>query len=250
MIIPESATVVNMERNALLEALTSSPIELTGQFVAGSNYTFLVTLGSGAQPLEAVYKPLRGEMPLWDFPEESLAGREAAAFILSEALGWNLVPPTVIREDGPFGRGSLQLFIPHDPRRNYFSMETKEKERLRPAAVFDVLANNADRKGSHILLDADGHLWLIDHGLCFHAKPKLRTVIWDFRGEPIPADLLAGIENLLPALENDGDLRDRLRAHLISGEIHALAARARHILRQPVYPQPNPRRRPYPWPLV
>jgi len=247
---PESATVVNRDRDALLEALTSSQIELTGQFVAGSNYTFLVKLSSADPPLEAVYKPLRGEMPLWDFPQESLAGREAAAYVLSEALGWNLVPPTVIREDGPFCRGSLQLFIPHDPHRNYFSMETKEKVRLRPAAVFDLLANNADRKGSHILLDADGHIWLIDHGLCFHAQPKLRTVIWDFRGEPVPADLLADIEPLLPALEKGGALRERLKDYLSSGEINALAARARHILRQPVFPQPDPWRRSYPWPLV
>lgn len=238
---------MNEDKNALLAA---GHIELTGQFVAGSNFTFLVTLSRAGVTLEAVYKPLRGEMPLWDFPEESLAGREAAAYVLSEALGWNLVPPTVIREDGPFGRGSIQLFIPHDPRRNYFSMETDEKVRLRPAAAFDMLANNADRKGSHILLDADDHIWLIDHGLCFHAQPKLRTVIWDFRGEGIPADLLADIEKLPSLLEKGATLRKRLRAYLTSGEINALAARARHILRQPVYPQPDPRRRPYPWPLV
>jgi uncharacterized repeat protein (TIGR03843 family) len=241
---------VNEDKNVLLTELSAGEIELTGQFAAGSNFTFLVTVSSAGQTLEAVYKPLRGEMPLWDFPEETLAGREAAAFELSEALGWGLVPPTVIRENGPYGRGSLQLFISHDPRRNYFSMEAEEKELLRLAAAFDLLANNADRKGSHILLDANDHIWLIDHGLCFHAQPKLRTVIWDFRGEDIPADLLADIEKLPPLLEKGTALRERLRAYLTSGEINALAARARHILRQPVYPQPDPQRRPYPWPLV
>lgn len=233
-----------------LEALSAAHIELTGQFVLGSNYTFLASLCYTGVILEAVYKPLRGEMPLWDFPEDTLAGREVAAYELSEALGWELVPPTVIRDDGPFGRGSLQLYIPHDMRQTYFTMDAHTRQRLRPAATFDLLTNNADRKGSHILLEQGGHIWLIDHGLCFNAHPKLRTVIWDFSGEAIPEALLADIDALLPMLEKGADLRARLRAHLSTGEISALVARARHILRLPVFPEPDPKHRPYPWPLV
>jgi len=247
---PKSPLIVNQDQNALLEALTAGRIELSGQFVAGSNYTFLVSLIHAGRSLEAVYKPLRGEMPLWDFPQETLAEREVATYELSEFLDWKLVPPTIIRADGPLGRGSLQLFIPHDPRQNYFGMDAAQRQRLRPAAAFDLLTNNADRKGSHILLDQDGHVWLIDHGLCFHAQPKLRTVIWDFRGEEIPAELLTDIEKLLCELEESTSLRQCLRTHLSSAEISALAARARHILLQPIYPQPDAQRRPYPWPLV
>jgi streptogramin lyase len=120
-----------------------------------------------------------------DFPRASLARREVAAYLVSEALGWRLVPPTVYRKDGPIGSGSLQLFIEHDPGYHYFTFSDADRQRLHPVAIFDLLINNADRKGSHLLLDPDGHLWLIDHGLCFHREDKLRTVIWDFAGEPI-----------------------------------------------------------------
>ncbi len=237
-------------KQVLLEALSAGRMELTGQFVLGSNYTFLAVISHTGATLEAVYKPLQGERPLWDFPEDTLASREVAAYELSEALGWKLVPPTVIREEGPFGQGSLQLYIPHDPQQTYFTMRPSERQQLRPAALFDLLANNADRKGSHILQAKDGHIWLIDHGLCFNTQPTLRTVIWDFRGQPIPQDLLEDIEALLPALKKGAGLHQRLWTHLSAGEIRALVARARHILRRPVFPEPDPERRSYPWPLV
>ena len=157
-----------------------------------SNLTFLVSVDAGSDdPLGAVYKPARGERSLWDFPDR-LYRREVAAFALSEALGWGLVPPTVVREDGPFGEGSLQLFVDADYSQHYFTLfdEGGHEEALRTMCAFDVVANNADRKSGHVLRGPDDRLWAIDHGLCFHRQPKLRTVIWDFAEEPVADDLL------------------------------------------------------------
>jgi len=156
-----------------------------------------------------VYKPQKGEMPLWDFPEESLAARESAAYLVSEALGWELVPPTIMRPDGPFGPGSYQYFIPHDPEQHYFTFDEAIHKRLRPTALFDLIINNADRKGGHILLGEDGHIWLIDHGLCFHAQPKLRTVIWDFSGQPIESPLLDSLQTLYDNLGLETQIRQQ-----------------------------------------
>ena len=174
-----------------LDILSKGELAIKGEFLWGSNYTFLVDVHSEKGELAAVYKPTRGVRPLWDFPDSSLARRETAAFLVSEALGWRLVPPTILRKKGPLGAGSLQIFVEHDPEYHYFNFSEEDRQRLRPVAVFDLLVNNADRKGSHILLDPDRRIWLIDHGLCFHTDDKLRTVIWDFVGEPIP-DVSAG----------------------------------------------------------
>ncbi len=140
-----------------------------------------------------MYKPTRGERPLWDFPPASLAGREVAAYLVSEALGWRLVPPTIYRKKGPLGPGSLQAFVEHDPEYHYFTFNESDRQRLRPVALFDLLINNADRKGSHVLLDEQDHMWLIDHGVCFHVEDKIRTVIWDFAGEPFPDALCSDL---------------------------------------------------------
>ena len=230
----------------LFAALQDGEIELHGQFLLGSNYTFLVNVHHEDQTLQAVYKPMRGEQPLWDFPEASLAGREVAAYLVSEALGFHFVPFTTLR-DGPFGPGSLQQFIPYDPNYHYFSFSPADRLRLRPVALFDLLINNADRKGSHLLIEeGSDHLWLIDHGLCFHEEDKLRTVIWDFAGEPIPSDLLAVLEPLrngLPAA-----LYSDLQPHLGLEEINAIAARARHLLDTSLFPSPPEDRRAYPYP--
>ncbi|MCX6036355.1 MAG: hypothetical protein NTW99_00365, partial [Chloroflexi bacterium] len=162
------------------QALENGEVSLQGQFLFGSNYTFLVTVRHAGQEVPAVYKPRRGEQSLWDFPAASLAGREVAAYLVSEALGFGFVPLTVLR-DGPFGPGSLQQYIEHNPNLHYFTFKPADRQRLRPAALFDLLVNNADRKGGHILLQKRTRkLTLIDHGLCFHAEDKLRTVIWDF----------------------------------------------------------------------
>jgi uncharacterized repeat protein (TIGR03843 family) len=232
-----------------LAVLSAGSLELKGQFVWGSNYTFLAQASLGDQVVPAVYKPARGERPLWDFPEGSLAQREVAAYVVSRALGWDLVPPTVLRPDGPAGPGSLQLFVDADPERHYFTFSEEEKQRLRPAAAFDLLINNADRKAGHALLGEQGHLWLIDHGVCFHAEDKLRTVIWDFIGEAIPEDLLGDLRSFYRALAHDAALRNELGGLLLPEEFTALQTRADRLIRSRRFPPPGAGR-PYPWPLV
>jgi hypothetical protein len=239
-----------MDKENILASLTAGEIKIVGQFTWGSNYTFLAKVGKGNSKIEAVYKPLRGERPLWDFPTDTLAGREVAAFLVSEALGWDLVPPTIFREDGPLGPGSLQHHVVHDPEQHYFTFDRATRERLRQVALFDLLVNNADRKGGHILLGSAGKLWLIDHGISFHAEPKLRTVIWDFVGEDIPAELLQNLETLQPRLAGDGELRAALSAHLSHAELDALEARLGQLLADPRFPAPPEDVRATPWPLV
>jgi hypothetical protein len=240
-----------MNKTNLIEALQKGDISVDGQFLSGSNYTFLGKLTYREEEMQVVYKPVRGEQPLWDFSSGSLAHREVAAYLLSESLGWSLVPPTVYRRKAPVGPGSLQLYIEHDPNYHYFNFEEADRQRLRPSALFDLIANNADRKGGHILKDASGHLWLIDHGLCFHIDDKLRTVIWDFGGEQIPPGLLADLERLEELLSSSGGpLRVELEQHLRPGEVSTLAARARRLVENGCFPQPPSSRRSYPWPPV
>lgn len=224
-------------------------MEIAGQFNWGSNYTFLVNLTHDGETIQAVYKPQRGERPLWDFPPESLAGREVAAYLVSEALGWGLVPATIFRADGPLGPGSLQQHVPHDPELHYFTFSDEIRQRLRPAAMFDLIVNNADRKGGHILLGEGGKLWLIDHGICFHAAPKLRTVIWDFVGEQLPADLVADVERLQAGLA-DNALRRDLAQYLNDEELDAMRARIAQLLAVSRFPAPPEDERYTPWPLV
>lgn len=240
----------NDQDEFILKTLSEGEIAITGEFLWGSNYTFAASVRHSRHSLQAVYKPTRGERPLWDFPRASLAKREVAAYLVSEALGWRLVPPTVYRKDGPIGPGSLQLYVEHDPEYHYFNFGPADRQRLRPVVLFDLLINNADRKGSHVLLDRENHLWLIDHGICFHREDKLRTVIWDFAGEPIPADLCAAVSRLSEQLEPGCDLALRLEAYLSRDEIAALARRALWLVELTRFPGPHPSRRPYPWPPV
>ena len=237
-----------------IEILQHGEITLKGEFLWGSNYTFLVDVELGAEMLLAVYKPTRGERRLWDFPAASLARREVAAYLVSEALEWNFVPLTAYRENAPFGPGSVQLLVEHDPEYNYFNFSTEDLQRLLPVAVFDLIINNADRKGSHILRDPDGHLWLIDHGLCFHAQDKLRTVIWDFVGETIPDDIYENIKRfhkLLSGLQPDNsDLVTGLLPYINSAEVRALAQRAEQLIGAGRFPDPDPEQRSYPWPQI
>jgi uncharacterized repeat protein (TIGR03843 family) len=234
---------------SLLQILENGVMEIVGQVAWGSNYTFLVQLQSEAGQIHAIYKPERGEQPLWDFPSGSLGAREMAAYIISQALGWALVPPTIIRQDGPAGPGSLQFYVEADPEIHYFSLSEDQKQRLRPTVLFDLIINNADRKSGHILIDEHDHLWLIDHGVCFHEEPKLRTVIWDFVGEEIPQDLLGSLRNLEAELIPGSGLHAGLRAYLSEAEIQSLAERTSKILSEPIFPPPGSGR-PYPWPLV
>ena len=210
-----------------------------------SNATFVVSICFEGVASRAVYKPGRGERDLWDFPG-GLYRREVAAYVLSDALGWGIVPETVVRADGPFGPGSYQRFIEADFSQHHFTLveDARNHDTLRKIAVFDLLANNTDRKSGHCIVDADGRIWAIDHGLCFHEDPKLRTVIWDFAGEDIDGALLADVERLcrsLPPALND----------LLDGaERAALARRAAAVVRSARFPDPDPSHRPYPWPLV
>lgn len=228
----------------LAKALENGEITLQGQFVLGSNYTFLVKVKYKEQEIPAVYKPMRGEQPLWDFPPASLAGREMAAWIVSEVLGFCFVPLTVLRE-GPFGAGSLQQFIEYNPQRHYFNFKPAERQLLKPVALFDLLVNNADRKGSHVLFQkGTRRLFAIDHGLCFHAEDKLRTVIWDFAGEAIPEELLGALRTL----HGDEKVFRLLGEYLLPEELAALRSRLEGLLAKPVFPLPPQERRAFPYP--
>jgi hypothetical protein len=228
------------------QALEKGEISLQGQFLLGSNYTFLVTVQYEGNEYPAVYKPTRGEQPLWDFPQASLARREVAAYIVSEALGFGLVPLTVLR-DGPLGPGSLQQFIEYNPNYHYFNFKPADRQRLRPVVLFDLLINNADRKGSHVFFQKHTRrLFGIDHGLCFHADDKLRTVLWDFAGEAIPPNLISALETFRHALNLN--LPADLEPYLSLEEIAALRARSDSLLAHPVFPQPPQDRRSFPYP--
>lgn len=210
----------------------------------GSNYTFLVDVRYESETIKAVYKPSKGEQPLWDFPDNTLALREVAAFQLSEVLGFHIVPVTVYREDGPHGPGSLQQYIEYDIEYHYFNFTPEDKQKLRPVAVFDFLANNADRKGSHVFFEnGSNHLYAIDHGICFHEEPKLRTVLWDFAGQAIPDELLA-------PLSSTGNWSSLFEPYLSPREIEALLLRAEELCETKVFPRPLQGRRAYPYPPI
>lgn len=221
----------------------SSEMEVLGLLPGSSNYTFLAQLPDGAL---VVYKPRRGETPLWDFPRGTLCQREAAAYLVSRAAGWNHVPATVLR-DGPLGEGAVQLFVEHDPSVTAFDLVSTHPHDLRSIALFDVVANNADRKAGHVLVDREGSLWGIDHGLCFHEEPKLRTVLWHFVGEPLTDRELAHLTTLREALA--GEVAAELEELLDGAELEALVARVDKVLQAPVFPEPGPGR-PVPWPPI
>ena len=236
------------------ELLVTRELVIEGRLPWSSNLTFLVSLeGTAADRpdtdpglVQAVYKPHRGEQSLWDFPD-GLYRREVAAYRLSEALGWGIVPPTVVRDDAPFGTGSVQLFVEADYEQHYFTLEDEggREDELRVFCAFDVVANNADRKSGHVLRASDGRLWGIDHGLCFHVHHKLRTVIWDFADQEVPAHVIADLERLVA----DG-LPPDLEELLSGAESDALLERAAGLAASGVFPEPVGDRPPYPWPLV
>jgi uncharacterized repeat protein (TIGR03843 family) len=208
-------------------------------------------VGTVRQPEEplvlapCVYKPIAGERPLWDFPDGTLAAREVAAFALSEAGAWSIVPPTVLR-DGPFGQGMVQLWIEPDASLDAVAMVVEGDERLRPVALFDVVANNADRKIGHLLPMADGHVFGVDHGICFHEEPKLRTVLWQWRGMSLTDVELATLRRLRVDLA--GDLGRELRRLLEPGEVRAVRDRIDGLVHEGCFPHPDPDRPAIPWP--
>ena len=215
-----------------------------------SNYTYLAQVkgNSGAETL-AVYKPARGETPLDDFPDGTLGKREVAAHLVSDALGWQVVPLTVYRSNGPLGPGSLQRFIHAYLGEHYFTLMPARAADFRTMAAFDVIVNNADRKSGHCLRDQEGHIWGVDNGLTFHPLPKLRTVIWEFAGEEIPAALRADAARLVEQLDRGERWVKGLQQLISAPEIRALTSRARRLADGGRYPAPTSRWA-YPWPLV
>ena len=230
-----------------LSLLERGKVEILGLLPRASNFTFLARVSDGTEQTLAVYKPRSGEAPLWDFEEGTLAAREVAAFVVADALGWPWVPPTVLRE-GPHGLGSVQRFVAFDPDKHYLTMQRDHPDAFRRIALFDVVANNADRKSGHCLIAEDGRVFVVDHGVCFHEEPKLRTVIWDFAGEPIPPDMARDLRSLQERLRS-GPLRTRLGDLLTGREVDATAVRAEALLDAGCFPEPGPGR-PFPWPVV
>lgn len=232
-----------------LDIMRQGILELEGLISWGSNYTFLGRVCQGEHEVDVIYKPRRGERPLWDFTPGTLCLRERAAYLVSEALGWCVVPPTILRE-GPHGWGSVQRFVDHDPDQHYFTFEGQYEDQLQRIVLFDLVVNNADRKGGHVLLDEDKHLWSIDHGICFHTDYKLRSVIWDFASQPIPSDLVDDLSKLNEALQDPAsDIAIALAELLHPRELDAMSQRLKKLLREKNFPRPGPGRH-YPWPPV
>jgi uncharacterized repeat protein (TIGR03843 family) len=238
---------LELSSSAAADLLADGELEVLGRMRWASNATFVGRVSADGVALTVIYKPRRGERPLWDFPAGTLCQREVATYEVSSALGWGLVPETVLR-DGPAGEGMVQRFVDHDPEEHYFTLLEHHADRFRHFAVFDVLVNNADRKGGHCLRSRpDGAVVGIDHGLTFHPTWKLRTVIWDFAGErihPATADEVCRVAQLDPRL------RDRLEPLLSPLEIEAMQARAGELLSAGKLPEPDPGYHSLPWPLV
>lgn len=256
---------------AALPLLHTGRLDVTGRIMAASNATLLCTVHCDGVSAECVYKPIRGERPLWDFPDGTLAGREVASWLLSEATGWSLVPPTVLRA-GPLGPGMVQLWVDTEHERGLVDVVPvdavpagwrrvlqahdrygapallvhADTEGVRRLAVLDVLLNNADRKGGHVLAGLDGAVYGVDHGICLHQENKLRTVLWGFLGEPLPADMLAVLRRVRSEL--DGALGAALTEHLTRTELAALRERTNRLLATETFPAPNGSWPAIPWP--
>jgi uncharacterized repeat protein (TIGR03843 family) len=256
---------------AVPEVLRRGRMEITGRLVDASNATLFGTVRADGVELGCVYKPVRGERPLWDFPDGTLAGREVATYLMSEAGGWHLVPPTVLR-DGPFGPGMVQVWVETSDERELVDVRAPtdvppgwvgvlrardgrgdpavlvhaDVPELRAMAAFDVVANNADRKGGHVLAGVDGRIYGVDHGLCLHEDNKLRTVLWGWVGQPLPPEVLEPLRRLRAAL--GGPLREELTEHVTRREVKALRSRLEGLLAEPCFPAPSGYGPAIPWP--
>ncbi len=234
----------------VLLALNKGELAVEAAMPYSSNYTLLTRVQHEDLQLLAIYKPRRGERPLWDFPRGTLYRREVAAYLLSEGLGFGLVPPTVVR-DGPHGIGMLQFFIANDEESHLFTLlkEGHYEATIRRLCAFDCLVNNADRKGGHALKGLDGRLWAIDHGLCFHVEPKLRTVLWDFVGQPLPPEVVTALLQVQTRLDTNDSLTLRLNELLEPNEVRALRRRLQRLLDSNQFPPPGAGPN-VPWPPV
>jgi uncharacterized repeat protein (TIGR03843 family) len=232
-----------------LELLERGTLEVEGRLVDASNATLYCTIKGGGAEAACVYKPVAGERPLWDFPTGTLAGREVAAYSVSKAAGWHIVPPTVMR-DGPFGPGMVQLWIDLDPEVDLIALARRSDHTgLREMAVFDAVVNNADRKIGHLLPVADGHLYGCDHGVCFAEDYKLRTVLWQWRGKTLPRRSVDALRRLADDLAS-GWLAGELSKHLTRGEVTATRVRVDKLLKHRVHPYPSEDWPAVPWPPV
>jgi len=230
----------------VVQLLEQGEVEVLGLLPRASNYTFLAKVTKDGDEALAVYKPRAGEAPLWDFPQGTLCRREVAAYVTARTLGWPRVPPTILR-DGPEGPGSLQLFMRFDPAEHYFTLAERMPDEFRRIALFDAVVNNADRKSGHCLLGAEGTVFVVDHGVCFGEAPKLRTVIWDFAGEEVPAPLLGDLQGMASKL--GGPVRSELEGLLSPREVEAVDRRLDRLIEAGRFPEPGPGRT-YPWPPV
>ncbi len=246
----EEEKIVALAPERVVQLLSAGEIEVEGLIPWSSNATLLVTVRDDEVSTLAIYKPQSGERPLWDFPYGTLGMREVAAYLVCEALGWGLIPPTVLRE-GPYGLGSVQFFVHAQEDAHFFTIQDDPAytDDLKWLAVFDAIANNADRKSGHCLLDHEGHLWAIDNALTFHDEPKLRTVIWDFAGQPLPAGIQADLQALRQMLAGDSQLAQALSHLLAEREVAAFHRRLRRLIKAGRFPEPGPGRA-VPWPLV
>ncbi len=243
-------TVVALTPERALHLLTHGEIEVEGLIPWSSNATLLVTVRDDELSTLAVYKPQGGERPLWDFPYGTLGLREVASHLVCEALGWGMIPPTVLRE-GPHGLGSVQFFVHAREDAHFFTIhdDPDYQEDLQRLAAFDALANNADRKSGHCLVDSQGRLWAIDNALTFHADPKLRTVIWLFAGQPVPEGILADLVSLRGILAEDPQLDQALGHLLDESEVAAFHHRLGQMIEDGRFPEPG-EGRVLPWPLI
>jgi uncharacterized repeat protein (TIGR03843 family) len=235
--------------DAALELLSEGSLKIEGRLVAASNATMYCTVRRRGQTAACVYKPVAGERPLWDFPLGTLAGREVAAYSVSRAAGWNLVPPTVMR-DGPFGPGMCQLWIDADADTDLVALaRSRDQPKLRDMAVFDAVVNNADRKIGHLLPVADGRLYGCDHGVCFGEEYKLRTVLWQWRGQRLPGRALTALGQLGTELDG-GALATTLGELLSPEEVAATRSRIELLIEHRVHPYPPENWPAVPWPPV
>jgi hypothetical protein len=236
-----------LDHGAAHQLLTDGALEVVGRLVEASNTTLYCRISTASAEATCVYKPEAGERPLWDFPDGTLARRELAAYLVSELTGWAIVPPTVYR-DGPYGPGMVQLWIDIDDQVDLIELLSSDDPRLRRMAVFDAVINNADRKGGHLLPTPDGHLYGVDHGVCFAADDKLRTLLWRWAGQPLPPEAVAVLVRLRSQLSQE--LGAELAALLMADELTALDQRIARLLDSGRYPMPNPDWPAIPWPPV
>jgi hypothetical protein len=244
----ERALQARVSDPAVPPAMVGGTLEILGLLPRSSNYTFLAAAAENEdERMLVVYKPRRGETPLWDFPEGTLCQREVAAYVVARALGWPAVPATILR-DGPEGVGSVQRFVEFDPQQHYFTLQEAHADEFRDVALFDAVVNNADRKAGHCLLRGDGRVFVIDHGTCFHEEPKLRTVIWEHMDEPIGEERVSDLRRLDVEL-GTGNLRQELMDLLTLEEIESMRVRVQGLIHRGRFPQPDDGR-PFPWPPI